>query len=193
MDQPTNEIIRLCQTGEAEAFCEVVGLYEKPMFGYVYRLLWNSPYGRDAEDAVQEIFLKAYTAIGTFRPSADTLFSSWLFRIAHNHCVSLLRKRPSPAAAGSNAGDGWEDIAAAETPGPREAASGREAAERVALAVARLPEDQKSALVLRCYEDMSYEEIAALQECSVGTVKSRVARARDKLAAELHDLAGEWR
>lgn len=188
MEQPSDDIIKLCQAGDAEAFCEVVALYERPLFGYVYRILWKSHHGREVEDVVQDIFLKVYSHIGGFRSGNGTQFSSWVFSIARNHCLSLLRKRFGPLGVATVGDDEeLEMVIDHRASNPRQAASCAETSRRVATAVAGLPEDQRSALVLRCYEEMSYEEIAGVQGCSIGTAKSRVARAREKLAVELRD------
>lgn len=186
MNQPSASLIRSCQSGDAEAFCDIVGLYEKPLFGYVYRMLWGTRHRQDAEDVVQEVFLKAYSHIGTFSSSSGAQFSTWLFSIARNHCLSLLRKRADPYSICTDPEE-LENLSASACDS-REAASQGETVRRLACAISALDEDQRSALILRCYEEMSYEEIAATLDCSVGTAKSRVSRARDKLAAELKDL-----
>ena len=186
MEQPSNDIIRRCQAHDAEAFCELVGMYERPLFGFVYRILWNSEHGREAEDVVQEVFLKVYSHIDGFRIGSGARFSTWLFSIAHHHCVSLLRKRTVPIVPACDEAE-VERMRDTRRPDPREAASQAETGRRVADAIASLPDDQRDALLLRCYEEMPYEEIAVVLGCSVGTAKSRVSRAREKLAAELGD------
>jgi RNA polymerase sigma-70 factor, ECF subfamily len=187
MEQPSDEIIRRAQSGDAEAFCDIVGLYERPLFGFVYRILWKTEHGGEVEDVVQDIFLKVYSHIGAFRTASGTAFSTWVFAIARNHCISLLRKRIGPLSLAADL-ESAEFVADRRTANPHQVACRAETERRVAAAIAALPEDQRSALVLRSYEEMAYDEIAAVQGCSVGTAKSRVWRAREKLAAELGDL-----
>ena len=187
MEQPPEDIIRRCRARDAEAFCAVVGLYERPLFGFVHRLLWNSAYAGDCEDVVQEIFLKCYASIESYRQDRGQ-FSSWLFRIAHNHCISLLRKRLGPLAMPASLDDITESRAIPAGSTPRDAACEAETSARIAILIDALPQDQKVALLLRCYEDMSYEQIAEVQGCSAGTAKTRVFRAREKLSEQLREF-----
>lgn len=193
MEEISGEAIRGCQNGHVEAFAEVVGVYERPLHSYVHRLLRGAaPCAaatvEDSEDAVQEIFLKAYGRIRTYDPKRGNRFSTWLFAIARNHCLSLLRRKRIEGERVDLEDDAAGSVADPGSPNPRDAASRREMAGKAAAAVSRLPEDMRSAFVLKHYEEMSYEDVAAVMGCNVGTVKSRVARARERLCEDLKDL-----
>ena len=182
MQEIPQETIERCQDGDAGAFASVVERYERPLWAYVYRLQCT-PVGLEPEDAVQEIFLKAYQHIQTFRWRPNSSFSTWLFTIAHNHCISLIRRRQ---VEGSRLVDTDETYTTRlvdhRRPGPVEEVSHKEAAQLAADAVGSLPEPMRSALVLRYYQDMDYAAIAQVLDCDEGTARSRVARAKKALA-----------
>jgi len=184
-----HEWVRECQEGNVQAFADIVGACEKPLLSFVYRLLYNSPSGRDPEDVVQEIFLKAYVGIGKFDLRREKRFDCWLFAVARNHCISLLRRRRAEDEATDLGEDGLEGLADTASPDPREALWERDVSRRVADTVSALPEKLKSAFILRHYEGMSYQDVAAVMGCRIGTAKSRVARARETLARELEGLS----
>jgi RNA polymerase sigma-70 factor (ECF subfamily) len=185
MDEIPEHVIEQCRKGSTAAFADIVRRYERPLFAYVYRL-GCTPASRDPEDVVQEIFVKAYQGIGRYKRRRDCSFSSWIFSIARNHCVSLMRRmklehqvfRPLDAAA---------DVAGGSESCPLEVVSRKETARQVAEATAGLPEAMKSAFLLRYYQDMSYEQIAQVFECSIGTVRSRLARARKAIKNHLQE------
>jgi RNA polymerase sigma-70 factor (ECF subfamily) len=182
----TQETIERCQDGDAEAFAGVVARYERPLFAYVYRLQCT-PSGLSPEDVVQEVFLKAYEHINHFRRRENSSFSTWLFTIARNHCVSLVRRRQ---VEGRRRRPMEEEAFGTEMPDPHrpepaEALSQREAAAATAQAVGALPEPLRSALVLRYYHDMDYAAIAQVLDCDEGTARTRVARAKKTLASLL--------
>ena len=185
MEEVSTEVIRHCQNGSAESFAEVVEAYERPLFSYVFRLLAHARVGMEPEDVVQEVFLKAYTQVRTFDPLRGARFSTWLFTITRNYCISLLRKKSVEREMDDVEDGEVEALADSRLPDPRAVASERELAERVAAAVAALPEKLRSVFILRIYEDMPYEEIAEVMECNIGTLKSRMSRAREKLARAL--------
>ncbi len=186
MQELSAEIIRRCMEGDAGAFAALVQRYERPLFGFVYRL-GCTPAGREPDDIVQEILLKVYENIGRFQAIPGSSFTTWLFTIARNHCISLTRRARVPAGRLSldAAGDWLVDDRCQEPP---EATAGRETAEQVAQAVALLAEPSRSALVLRYYENMTYAQIAQVLGCEEGTARSRVARAKQALAELLQDV-----
>ena len=189
MDEIPEHVIEQCRKGSPAAFADIVRRYERPLFAYVYRL-GCTPASRDPEDVVQEIFIKAYRGIGRYKSRRDCSFSSWLFSIARNHCVSLMRRmklehrvfRPLDAAA--HAACGGDSC-------PLELVSRKETARQVAEATAELPEAMKSAFLLRYYQDMSYVQIAQVLECSIGTVRSRLARARNAIKNHLQESGNQ--
>jgi RNA polymerase sigma-70 factor (ECF subfamily) len=170
-----------------QAFSTVVERYEKPIYSFVYRMLQRSAFPGAAEDVVQEVFLKVYRKIDTFDLERGSKFSTWLFAIARNHCVSLFRKN-GPESNRADLDDGqFAAIPDPRSPNPRDVAGESEIRQRIATAVAELPEKVRSPFVLKHYEGLSYDEIAAVMGCSAGTVKSRVSRAKEKLLHQLKD------
>ena len=182
MDEIDHQIIEACQTGNAAAFAQVVLRYERPLLAYVYRLGCTPP-SRGPEDVVQEVFVKAYKNIRLYKGRDGGSFSTWLFSIARNHCVSLMRRRQLEDRAIRPMDD--TEVQADPAHGPAEILSRRETARQVADAVAALPETQRSVFVLRYYEDLSYEAIARIVECNVGTIRSRLARAKKAIQEQL--------
>ena len=184
MQDIAQETIERCQDGNAAAFAEVVDRYERPLFAYVCRLRCT-PVGLEPEDVVQEIFLKTYQAIHRFQWRANGSFSTWLFSIARNHCISLIRRRHVEGRRRDADQGDVADVADQRQLGPAEAASQTEAAAHAADAVASLPEPMRSAFVLRYYQDMAYAGIAEVLDCDEGTARTRVARAKKALARYL--------
>ncbi len=183
MTDVSKSTIQRCQQGSATAFAEVVARFERPLFGYVVRLGCTPP-GRDPEDVVQEIFVKAYKSIQSYQGHAGTAFSTWLFAIARNHCVSLMRRKQleqkwsqSQSGAALPVQNPVDDVVQGET------------IERVRQAVAQLPETMRTTFILRYYQDMPYSQIAQILECNEGTVRSRLARAKKAVQVHLRQLS----
>ena len=187
MQELSKEIVSRCQNGSATAFAELVKRYERPLFAYVYRLNCTRV-EREPEDIVQEIFLKVYQNIHNFKELPGACFSTWLFTIARNHCIDLIRKKKTDGHSKGLEDKGMIDLAEPKLANPQKTASQNEVAERVAIAVAELSEPFRSAFILRYYEDMSYAEIAQILQCNEGTVKSRVARAKQMLSKLLDKI-----
>lgn len=177
MTEISRETIELCQMGDAAAFAQVVQRYERPLFAYVYRLGCTPP-DRDAEDVVQEIFVKVYQNIHRYRRLGKGLFSTWLFAIAHNHCMSLGRRKQIETQ--TRRGETSRSTASSETPhpSPAETLSDREEVAQIVQAAGELPESLRGAFVLRYYQDLPCGEIATILNCNEGTVRSRLFRAR---------------
>lgn len=187
MNDVPNETIRRCQAGHAAAFAEVVERYERPVFAYVVRM-GCTPRGRDPEDVVQEVFVKVYQNIQRYQERPAGSFSTWLFTIARNHCISLIRQRRTAGhwVALEEAGeDGLVDDTAQ---GPVDSLARSERAGHVAEAVQLMPEPMRTALILRYYQDMGFTEIARILGCKEGTAKTRVTRAKQALARLLQDV-----
>lgn len=187
MEEISTEMIDRCRDGDMEAFAGVVQRYERPIYSFVYRILHHSAHSTSTEDVVQEVFLKVYRKIHTYDLDRGRKFSTWLFTIARNHCISLLRKKSVESRRADFDADEFAAIPDSGSPNPRDAAREAEVSETAARAVASLPERIRSAFVLKHYEGLSYNEIGAIMGCSSGTVKSRVARAKAKLMRELED------
>ncbi|MBI5105448.1 MAG: sigma-70 family RNA polymerase sigma factor, partial [Solirubrobacterales bacterium] len=175
----------LFRAGHDEAFGVIHDRYRQRLFAYARQMLGGSR--SDAEDALQDVFLRAYHALRAHdRP---VTLRAWLYRVAHNRCVDQLR-RPSPAAADIF------DLNRAPLHDPLVEAERREDLRRLVEDVRRLPEQQRSALLMREMEGLSYAELGAALEVSIPAVKSLLVRARIGLveAIEARDTAcGEIR
>ena len=181
MEEIGTEIIKDCQNGSAESFAAIVEMYERPIFSYLYKLSFRGLTREEVEDLVQEVFLKAYCNIHAFDLARGTKFSTWLYTIARNHCLSVQRKKTVDLERLDTDISEMKTLADRESYSPRDEVLEKERSQKVADAIALLPEEQKSALLMQYYEGLTYQEIAIIMSCSSGTVKSRLARARDKL------------
>ncbi len=170
--------------GDTAAFDDLVIRYQDRVFNMSYRMLGNR---EDAMDVSQEVFVTVFRSIGRFQERAR--FGTWLYRITVNRCRDELRRRGSvkhTRPASLSAGD--TDPAAGVGAGPVEQASARELQALLKRAIAELPEDVREVMLLRDTEDLAYEEIAAIVEVPVGTVRSRLNRARTLLKQRLAPL-----
>ena len=160
------------------------------VFLLIYRIVRNVD---DAQDLTQEAFIKAYRALPGFR--GESAFYTWLYRIgintAKNYLVALGRRAPTTTGFDNEEAEGFEDadqLRDANT--PESEMEGKEIAATVNRAMDALPKDLRTEITLREIEGLSYEEIASVMNCPVGTVRSRIFRARDAIAAELRPLLG---
>ena len=172
------DYVRRLQRGETEAFEMLVRRHEKTIFNLVYRMLGDYD---EAAEVSQEVFLSAYRAIGQFRGDAN--FSTWLYRIALNH-TSTRRKTLIRRQQRNVAIEDTEPVRDLQ-PGPAETMEKKEIRERVQRALDNLEPDDATVILLRDLQDIPYEEVARLLEIPVGTVKSRLHRARQALKSQL--------
>lgn len=172
---------------EPDAFEALVRLHQDRVFDFCVRMLGDR---EEANEVVQEIFLSVHQNLGRFREEAK--ISTWLFRISKNHCLNRLKylKR-----RGRGCSDALPDVpdavlndSAGAPPSPDEALVAARERALVQRAIARLDEDQRMLVALRDIEGLSYEEIVEITELPEGTVKSRLHRARLKLAEIVADL-----
>jgi len=178
------DTIKTCQQGNAAAFAEIVQAFERPLFAFVYRLHCTPP-GRDVEDVVQEIFVKAYQNIHHYHISDNGSFATWLFALGRNLCISLMRRKQLESQTFCEHNPKYSYAHPTQPPCPSEALENQETIEQLTQAVAELPEIQRSAFILRHYHDMAYKDIAEILECNEGTVRSRLSRARQTIAQAL--------
>lgn len=163
--------------GEREAFRALVLRYQGPLFGYVGKLL-SLP--GEVEDIVQDIFCLAFSRLGSYDPRRGR-FSTWLFAIARNRCFNRMtarRREPTESQAA-----GTERLAHDDCPVER--AASKELFASLDLALSRVPAEQRSAFVLAVLEGLPLAEIALIEGVAVGTVKSRISRARSRLRAHV--------
>jgi RNA polymerase sigma-70 factor, ECF subfamily len=170
--------VRRLQRGDLDAFEILVRRHQKAIFNLVYRMLGDYD---DAAEIAQEVFLSAYRAIGQFRGQAN--FSTWLYRIAFNHATTR-RKSTSSRQKRLVPLDGNEMIDEAQI-GPAESLEKKELRERVQRALNELEPEDATVIILRDLQDIPYEDVARVLEIPVGTVKSRLHRARQALKARL--------
>jgi RNA polymerase sigma-70 factor, ECF subfamily len=182
------QLVARAQRGEKHAFELLVGKYQRRLLRLISRLVRDPA---EAEDVTQEAFIKAYRALPQFR--GDAAFYTWLYRIgvntAKNFLVSNGRKPPSSTEKDAEEAETFEDAGQLrDINTPESLLMSRQVAEAVNAAMARLPEELRSAVTLREIEGLSYDEIAEVMNCPIGTVRSRIFRAREAIAAELRPL-----
>ena len=177
MDEPT--LIAAAQRGSVDAFNELVLAYQQQVYNLAYRIMGDPA---SAADAAQEAFISAFQNIGRFRGGS---FKSYLLRIVSNRCYDELRRRKRrPATSFEDFGEVDEDANPALVNGgerPEEYAERQEMARVIQAGIETLPPDQRITLALSDVQGLSYQEIAEVTSVSLGTVKSRLARARGKL------------
>ncbi len=181
------QLVERVQRGDKRAFDLLVLKYQHKILGLIVRFV-RDPH--EAQDVAQEAFIKAYRALANFR--GDSQFYTWLYRIAintaKNYLVSRGRRPPESDVSAEDAefmdGDhGLKDIESPERLMLRD-----EIEATVHRAIAALPEDLRTALTLREFDGLSYEDIAAVMQCPVGTVRSRIFRAREAVDKALQPL-----
>jgi RNA polymerase sigma-70 factor (ECF subfamily) len=186
-EQSDLELVRRAQRNERGAFDLLVLKYQHKVVKLVARLLRDPA---EAEDVAQEAFVKAYRALGSFR--GDSAFYTWLYRIAVNtarNAIASRQRRPVDYEAELSESE-QSNLASRlrHTDTPEATALSEEIRQTVNQAIEQLPEDLRTAIVLREVEGLSYEEIAAAMDCPVGTVRSRIFRAREAIDRALKPL-----
>ncbi len=182
-------LVERARAGERAAFDLLVAKYQRRLMRLLARLL-NDP--AEAEDVVQETFIKAYRALRHFR--GDAAFYTWLYRIGINTAKNalLMRKRLAasspvePAVIKPDGGGEEERLRDINT--PESMLASKQIAQTVNAAMDALPIDLRTAIALREIEGLSYEEIAQIMGCPIGTVRSRIFRAREAIARKLRPL-----
>jgi RNA polymerase sigma-70 factor (ECF subfamily) len=187
VEQSDLELVRRVQRGERGAFDLLVLRYQHKVVKLVARLLRDPA---EAEDVAQEAFVKAYRAIGSFR--GDSAFYTWLYRIAVNtarNTMASRQRRPVDYEADlSESQQSAVESRMRHVDTPEAVALTDEIHRTVNRAVEELPEDLRTAIILREIEGLSYEEIAEAMDCPVGTVRSRIFRAREAIDRNLKPL-----
>lgn len=182
------KLVERVQRGDKAAFDVLVAKYQRKIFRLLSRLIRDAA---EVEDVAQEAFIKAYRALPNFR--GESAFYTWLYRIAintaKNWLVSQGRRAPTSTETeieDAETFDDGEHLRDLNTPDAMLLT--RQVADAVNRAIERLPEDLKTAIVLRELEGLSYEEIAETMNCPIGTVRSRIFRAREAIAEELRPV-----
>lgn len=181
-------LVERVQQGDNKAFDLLVLKYQHKIVSLITRYVHDHA---EALDVAQEAFIKAYRAIGRFR--GDSAFYTWMYRIAintaKNHLVSMSRR---PPASDLDAQDAEQyvlsDSRLKDTSSPEQELARGELQTAIDKAIAGLPDDLRTAITLREMEGMSYEEIAITMDCPIGTVRSRIFRAREAIDQQLRPL-----
>jgi len=176
------EKVRLVQSGEVDHFEAVVEAFQKQIYLYCRRLLGSE---HEAEDALQEIMVKAYENIERYKPSYS--FSSWLYKLAYHYCISLLRKRKVRNRAHLRFPQPEPEKSAEEI------VNDRVFDEPLHSALLALKPEERNLLVLRVFEEKSFQETADILDMKTDAVKKRYERLRQKLTVLLRESEGEER
>ncbi|MFO0273266.1 MAG: RNA polymerase sigma factor RpoE [Betaproteobacteria bacterium] len=183
-------LVERVQRGDKRAFELLVSKYQRKIFRLLSRLIRDPA---EIEDVAQEAFIKAYRALPNFR--GESAFYTWLYRIAintaKNHLVAQGRRAPTTTETEVEDAENFDDAdQLRDYNTPDAMLLSRQVGEAVNRAIEKLPEDLRTAVVLRELEGLSYEEIAEAMSCPIGTVRSRIFRAREAIASELRPLLG---
>ena len=196
---PDAALMLRVKRGDRAAFAELVDKYKQPVMNFVHRSLRDEI---EAEDLAQNVFLQVYKSRSRYKQTAK--FSTWLFTIARNLCLNELRRRTRHPAESIEESQADHESGEAGTQrqyedksqlAPPEALLQGELAQKIEEALAELPENQRSAILLCRQEELSYEEIAEVLDCSVSATKSLIHRGRETLKEKLKRYlrTGGWR
>jgi RNA polymerase sigma-70 factor (ECF subfamily) len=182
MTSTDEELVARSRGGDLDSFNQLVLRWERPIYALAYRVIGRE---EDARDVAQETFLRAFRALGGFKGQAK--FSSWLYRITLNLCRDWIRReRRAPVA---QAPEGVDLIELASEAEPAESiedlVARKQLGQAVARAMALLPEEQRTAIVLKEYHGLTFQEIADLLDCPLSTVKTRLYQGLTVLRRQL--------
>jgi len=184
------ELVERAQKGDKRAFELLVVKYQRKLARLLSRMVRDSA---EIEDITQESFIKAYRALPQFR--GESAFYTWLYRIgvntAKNYLVARGRRAPTSTEYSSEDAEGFEDAGLLrDIATPEAELQTKQIANAVNKAVDALPEELRTAITLREIEGLSYEEISQMMECPIGTVRSRIFRAREAIAEKIRPMLG---
>ena len=176
------ELVARSRTGDLDSFNQLVLRWERPIYALAYRTIGRE---EDARDVCQETFLRAFRALGGFKGEAK--FSSWLYRITLNLCRDWIRRERRQPIAQAPEGVDLVDLASESTPSEsiEDLVARKEISAAVARVMADLPEEQRTAILLKEYHGLTFQEIADLQECPLSTVKTRLYQGLSVLRRQL--------
>lgn len=182
------QLVVRAQHGDQQAFGLLVSKYQRKLARLLSRLIRDPA---EVEDVAQETFIKAYRALGSFR--GDSAFYTWLYRIgintAKNYLVSQGRRAPTRTEFDAEEAESFEEgELLRDINTPERLLFSKEIGQTVNSAMEALPEELRTAIMLREIEGMSYEDIAKMMDCPIGTVRSRIFRAREAVAEKLRPL-----
>ncbi len=189
-DSTDEQLLQRAQKGDSRAFDLLVLRYQHRIMAVIARFIADRD---EVQDVAQDTFVRAWRALPNFR--GDSQFYTWLYRIAintaKNHLVAKKRRPPGTDVDIDDA-VGFEDAEALrDSDDPESALRGEQLGQAVSAALAALPDELRTAVTLREFDGLSYEEIAGVMDCPVGTVRSRIFRARDHIARAIAPLVEE--
>ena len=181
------ELIACYRRGDTAALDELVRRYQKQLFGYIVKMTGSSA---DADEIFQETWLKVIKKLGLYR---HRNFMGWLVRITHNVIVDRSRRRRPVVSLDreSESGGSMADVLPDRAPGPMERVANIDLKKRIAMEVAKLPDDQREVFLLRTEIGMSFKEIASVQKISINTALARMQYALNKLREPLKEAYDE--
>jgi RNA polymerase sigma-70 factor (ECF subfamily) len=184
------QLVERAQRGDKRAFELLVAKYQRKLARLLSRFIRDAA---EVEDVTQEAFIKAYRALPSFR--GDSAFYTWLYRIgintAKNYLVAMGRRAPTTTEFDSEEAENFEDgEQLRDVNTPEAELMSKQIANTVNETMQALPEELRSAITLREIEGLSYEDIATIMNCPIGTVRSRIFRARETIAERLRPLLG---
>ncbi len=184
------QLVERAQHGDKHAFELLVVKYQRRLRRLISRFVRDAA---EAEDVTQEAFIKAYRALPGFR--GESAFYTWLYRIgintAKNYLVALGRRAPTSSQYDFGEGEDFDEVSLLhDVSTPENELMSKQVVEVVNASLSKLPDDLRTALTLREIEGLSYEEISEVMSCPIGTVRSRIFRAREIIAANLRPLLG---
>ena len=182
------QLVERAQRGDKHAFELLVTKYQRKLIRLLSRFIRDSS---EVEDVAQEAFIKAYRALPNFR--GDSAFYTWLYRIgintAKNYLVAMGRRAPTTTAMDAEEAENLgESELLQDVNTPENQMMSRQVAETVNQTLEKLPEELRTAITLREMEGLSYEEIASIMNCPIGTVRSRIFRAREAISVQLKPM-----
>jgi RNA polymerase sigma-70 factor (ECF subfamily) len=189
MSLTDEELVARAKTGDLDSFNQLVSRWERPIYALAYRTLGRE---EDARDVVQEAFLRAYRGLKGFKGEAK--FSSWLYRITLNLCRDWSRReRRAPIVQVPEGTDPVElaDERVQTSESVEDLVARREMSEAVAKAMAELPEEQRTAIMLKEYHGLTFQEIAGMLDCPLSTVKTRLYQGLSVLRRRLERRQAE--
>ena len=184
------QLVARAQRGDKRAFELLVEKYQRKLARLLSRFIRDPA---EVEDVAQEAFIKAYRALPAFR--GDSAFYTWLYRIgintAKNYLMAMGRRAPTSTEVEADEAEGFEEgEQLRDINTPESVLLSNEIAETVNSTIEKLPEELRTAIQMREIEGMSYEDIAKAMNCPIGTVRSRIFRAREAIAEQLRPLLG---
>ena len=184
------QLVARAQSGDKQAYGLLVEKYQRKLARLLSRFIRDPA---EVEDVTQEAFIKAYRALPAFR--GDSAFYTWLYRIgintAKNYLMALGRRAPTSTEIEAEEAEGFEEgEQLRDINTPESLLLSNEIAETVNATIEKLPEELRRAIQMREIEGMSYEDIAQAMDCPIGTVRSRIFRAREAIAEQLRPLLG---